>query len=323
MLQKIVFSSDELPAHLDDRARFKLWQDIYVSRYGAANMACLPDRPFSNHATFMQIGGVGLMRSDGTLCGVARTARHVAADARDDFLIGFMGNGTSLSISQRRREVVAQPERMLFYTTAEPTESRASAVTAWSGLCVPRARILELVGNAEDRILDDLAATPASRMLQRYLTMLLQPDGIENDPALLQHIDATLVDLVALALGAKGDAKEIASARGLRAARAREIVALIETRYADPAFSPHVAGHMLGISQRYLQELLQETGASFTERVQELRLQKARAMLESPRNDRLKVSDIAYASGFANISYFNQAFRRRFGASPTQFRGRK
>lgn len=152
--------------------------------------------------------------------------------------------------------------------------------------------------------------------------MLFQPDSVEDDPALLQHIGATLVDLVALALGAKGDAKEIASARGLRAARAREIVALIAARYADPDFSPHVAGHKLGVSQRYLQELLQETGASFTERVQELRLQKARAMLESPRYDRLKVSDVAYASGFANVSYFNQCFRRRFGASPTQFRGR-
>jgi AraC-like DNA-binding protein len=44
-------------------------------------------------------------------------------------------------------------------------------------------------------------------------------------------------------------------------------------------------------------------------------------MLISRQHDRLKVSEIAYACGFNEISYFNQAFRRRFGASPTQFRG--
>jgi AraC-like DNA-binding protein len=44
-------------------------------------------------------------------------------------------------------------------------------------------------------------------------------------------------------------------------------------------------------------------------------------MLADPRNDRLKVSDIALASGFSEVSYFNRCFRRRFGGSPTQYRG--
>jgi AraC-like DNA-binding protein len=46
-------------------------------------------------------------------------------------------------------------------------------------------------------------------------------------------------------------------------------------------------------------------------------------MLMSHQNGRLKVSAIAYTCGFNEISYFNQAFRRRFGDSPTQFRGRE
>ena len=53
----------------------------------------------------------------------------------------------------------------------------------------------------------------------------------------------------------------------------------------------------------------------------ELRLQKARGMLSDPHHDRLKISDIAYACGFNEVSYFNRCFRRRFGATPGQFRG--
>ena len=78
----------------------------------------------------------------------------------------------------------------------------------------------------------------------------------------------------------------------------------------------------LGISARYIHDLLHETGITLSERVLELRLQKARALLSDARNDRLKVSDIALACGFNEVSYFNRRFRARFGASPTQYRGR-
>lgn len=65
---------------------------------------------------------------------------------------------------------------------------------------------------------------------------------------------------------------------------------------------------------------MQETGVGFTARVLELRLLKARAMLADPMHDALKISDLAFACGFNEVSYFNRCFRRRFGASPTQFR---
>ena len=44
-------------------------------------------------------------------------------------------------------------------------------------------------------------------------------------------------------------------------------------------------------------------------------------MLSDLRFDRLKVSDIALASGFNEVTYFNRRFRARFGCSPTQYRG--
>jgi AraC-like DNA-binding protein len=51
--------------------------------------------------------------------------------------------------------------------------------------------------------------------------------------------------------------------------------------------------------------------------VTELRLQRARALLADRRNDGMRIGDIAYAAGFADISHFNRSFRRRFGMTPT------
>ena len=110
--------------------------------------------------------------------------------------------------------------------------------------------------------------------------------------------------------------------RGLRAARLQHILVEIRAGFATPGFSPHAVAHKLGVTPRYVQNLLQETGSSFTERVLEFRLQRACAMLADMRHDRMKIGEIAEACGFNEIPYFNRRFRRRFGASPTQYRGR-
>ena len=77
----------------------------------------------------------------------------------------------------------------------------------------------------------------------------------------------------------------------------------------------------LGLTPRYVQDLLYDAGSSFTERVLELRLQKAQTMLSDPRHVHLQIGQLAYACGFNEVSYFNRCFRRRFGGTPTQFRG--
>jgi transcriptional regulator GlxA family with amidase domain len=159
------------------------------------------------------------------------------------------------------------------------------------------------------------------RHLRRYLETLFGPDAIDDNPALRAHIGRSALDLIALALGAGRDQAEIARMRGLRAARLQEILSEIRLGFADPAFAVRGVALKFGVSPRYVQDLLHEAGASFTERVTELRLQKARDMLSDARNDRMKVIEIAQACGFDNVSYFNRCFRRRFGASPTEYRG--
>jgi AraC-like DNA-binding protein len=43
-------------------------------------------------------------------------------------------------------------------------------------------------------------------------------------------------------------------------------------------------------------------------------------MLTDPRRAGEKVSAIAFAAGFHDLSHFNRAFRRRFGVTPSDVR---
>ena len=186
---------------------------------------------------------------------------------------------------------------------------------------IPRSRLHALVANPED--LAGMALDtdkPASRYLIRYLTLLTQLDEADDDERLNAHIGTTLLDLIALALGASKDAAHCAQMRGLRAARTQDVIARIAAGFADPTFSPDGVAADLGVSVRYVQDLLQETGTSFSARVLEHRLQRARTMLADRRNDGMRIGEIARACGFNEAPYFNRCFRRRFGKSPTDCR---
>jgi AraC-like DNA-binding protein len=318
-VQRIVFSSAELPAHLGDRARFSLWRDLYAERYGLLNIRRPSDRQFAVRFEFTQLAGVGFGQFSGTVDYVGRTRREVARAPSDNLCLVVNRGGTTMAFAHRGREAALPPGAAALFHDGEPGVLRGAPENAWFALIFPPRDLLTLVADAEDltgRPLD--RALPALRHLCRYLDILA---GAGDDPSLTQHVAETLIDLVALALGATREGAEVARTRGLRAARLQDIRAEIKTGFADAAFTVQTLASRHGLSPRYVQDLLHEAGASFTERVLELRLQKARAMLADRRHDQLRVGDIAYECGFDSVSYFNRCFRRRFSASPTQYRG--
>lgn len=59
------------------------------------------------------------------------------------------------------------------------------------------------------------------------------------------------------------------------------------------------------------------TGITFTDYVSRVRIEKARHLLQNPA---LRISEIAFKSGFQSLSQFNRVFLRVVGRSPSAFR---
>lgn len=321
-IHKMVFASDALPAGLNDQAQFSLFRDQWNALYGAVELTRDEDRPFSTTLEFVPVGNVGLGRMQGSLNRIVRDKRAVATDGADNFCIGLSNGSTDVLSIQNNQEVVVGRNAAVLLTNAEPGEVRGNPDTGWYAINISRKRLLDLVPNADDLVGGRLdASLPALRHLGRYAEFLLASNSAGLDPALTRYLETTLVDLIALSLGAGRDAAEVARLRGLRAARLQEVLAVIKIDFADPGFSSDNLARRLGLSRRYVNDLMAESGTGFAERVMELRLQKARAMLSNRRYDTQRVADIALACGFNEVPYFNRRFRARFGCSPTQYRG--
>jgi AraC-like DNA-binding protein len=317
----VTFSSDSLPASFDDSTRFKAWRDRYNEAHGLLDIHRTEDQPFSLRFTFAPYGELGVGQFDGTISNVTRTAHHVAAQSNDTLCL-FLNRGPErVSFSHSGREGDLDPAELTLFRDWEPAVASGGALNRMLFVPIPRSRLHALVANPEDLAGMQLDTnSPAARYLVRYLTLLTQLDETEDDERLNAHIGATLLDLIALALGPSRDAAHCAQMRGLRAARIQDVIACIAAGFADPSFSPDRVAADLGVSVRYVQDLLQETGTSFSARVLEHRLQRARAMLADAGNDGMRIGQIARACGFNEVPYFNRCFRRRFGESPSGFR---
>lgn len=140
--------------------------------------------------------------------------------------------------------------------------------------------------------------------------------GIDNTPLPRPMIAEQVGTLLTLATGFHEPATESRH----RGQLARQILRRIETDFADPELSPEGLAAELGISKRYLQTLLAGSGTSFVQELNATRLDRASDMLTDRRAASLSVGEIAYRCGFLDPGYFARAFRKRFGATPSQWR---
>lgn len=320
-MQRIVFASDELPAALDDRARFALWRDIFTSAYCPLDVFRADDRPFSMRFEFTQLGEVGLGKLEGTVDRFRRTSQHVAASQNDGFVLGLNCGQSRLAVAHIGHESTLKPGMAVLLNNAEPGEVHGGAQNSWMPISVSRRQVLQLVHNAEDLLgLPVAGEQPALCHLRRYIGLLQEPDGTADDPPLIAHIGATLADLIALALGARGDAALLARARGLRAARLSAIKCDIASHLGEPQLTVGAVAARQGVSPRYVQMLFETEGTTFSQFVLRQRLARAHRLLSDSRYAACTITAVALEAGFGDISTFNHAFRRTYGASPSDVR---
>ena len=161
------------------------------------------------------------------------------------------------------------------------------------------------------------ADTPALQLLWPYLRAIR--DGMTTlDIHRLAVSDVH--DLLALLVGATRDGAEVASARGLAAARLTAIKQDIARNLAEGDVSVGAIARRHRVTPRYVQMLFENEGVTFTEHVRGERLAQAYRMLRDARYAHEKIGAIAYDCGFGDLSYFYRLFRQRYGVSASDVR---
>ena len=184
-----------------------------------------------------------------------------------------------------------------------------------------RAISLDAAGGPALRLIP--APAPALRLLTRYLRIVAGgpvPSSAQLTDAVVTHLH----DLMALSLSASaaGPGALPACDPGARAARLAAIKADVGRHLTDSSLGVAALAARHGITPRYLHKLFEDDAMTYSQYVLDQRLALAYRRLRSPRSAARTVSSIAHDTGFGDLSYFNRAFRRRYGITPSGARGR-
>jgi AraC-like DNA-binding protein len=221
--------------------------------------------------------------------------------------------GPALSISHRKREAcLARNEAIIMQADAPGSAGTRQQLTVlevsiarreWESRNMRPASVLMHVINRNSQTL---------ALLLGYIRALAKTGlpSAANGHVLVRH---HLIDLAILA--ATEPSLGASETDCVVAARRAAVLDYIKSHFCDPNLNGSGLARQLGISQRYLQRLLESTGKTFTEHVHELRLDRAFLLLVTKGVEK-RVSDIAFDVGYSDLTNFYKHFRSRFGDTP-------
>lgn len=97
-----------------------------------------------------------------------------------------------------------------------------------------------------------------------------------------------------------------------------KVMKTINDHLADPTLNVEMLAANVGMSRVHMHRKLKElTNQSARDFIRSIRLKQAANLL---REKNLSVSEVAYATGFSNLSHFSNTFRDFYGISPSEYK---
>lgn len=317
-LRRISFAARSADDH--DVSEVSQWRNLLCEYVTTSDLAWSNVYPFAGVFDVLRLTSLDIVRMRAPVGGSEATDETRAVYA-------LVYNHASLPITYRNggREVCLDrgEATLLRFDQSLKARRQPSPDNEWRCVIIPRERLLGVVAHADDLVCKLLPAdNEALGQLKRCLSVLFESGA----PMLTERMAGCLDDQVfRLILAVLGEGREVAgrgssAGSGVRSARRDAVLSEIANSYLDPALSVEIIAARLGLSRRYVFALLRESGTGFSDRVLEFRLQAAFAMLGDAERAALRISEVAYAAGFNEVSHFNRCFRRRFGMTPTDAR---
>ena len=301
------FSTDSVPVRQRPRVIHELRER------GILPIEPLPDRDVHLDIAKWFLPGLGIL--SGTLCGLRQEGTPRAGN--DDLFFGINVAGSGV-VMQRGREITpGDGDAFLLNLDAGAFAVSRPARSRFVGLRVPRTAIAPLVRDLEDYALRQIPGMSDSvKLLAGYLRGLLGSQVLAA-PETARIVVTHVHDLIALCLGATGEAAGVAEDRSIPAARLRAIKTDILANLEDEGLSIGAIAARHRVTPRYVHRLFEREGTTYTQFVLRQRLEYTYRMLRDPRFTAWTISSIAYEGGFGDLSYFNRTFRRYYGRTPS------
>ena len=302
---------------LPERDRLAAWREHFGRKVLRLDFEPVSDVPFHVEMIARMLPALELVSVHISPMRVQRT-KELLVDGDDGFCLGLPSAGGAI-VSGRGQDLTVNTSDTVLTSWAESATFVHPVPVRFISLLMSRAALTPLVRNVDDAVMRLIPHNvEALRLLTSYVNVL--GDHALATPELRRLAVAHVYDLVALTIGATRDAANLATGRGVRAARLSAIKTDIIDNLARGDLSIGTVAARQGVTPRYVQALFESEGTTFSKFVLGQRLLRAHRMLTDWRFAGWNITAIAFEAGFGDLSYFNRVFRRLYAASPSEVR---
>ena len=295
-------------------AEYEAWREVTCRAFCGVDIQPSEGEAIDCRLRIDPIGALALAAPSGLSAQFSRT-REILGDGCDDLVLVEAQWGR-VPLLQGDKVIEMQGGQLCLTDMSVLGSISHGPRGGFRTLRIPRQALLAVAPRAEDHLSIAVSDNDVLReTISGYQTLCASQAPCLD--AAGQHLMAQhLVDLVALLFTTrKGPGEPGRASAQLDLIRADALRDL-----GNPALALANLVRRHGLSERQAQRLFEQSENTFTEFVLEQRLLLARKHVTDPTQRHRKISDVAHMSGFSDLSYFNRAFRKRFGVSPTEMR---
>ncbi len=291
------------------------WADNLASAFVRLEPTLLSPQPFRGRIRQIASGDLKVSEVTASAHRVERLPTHIGQSSDDTCFLNLQLNGVGHT-RQNSVDCVTRPMDLAVVRTNEPFSIDHEDNFSLISITVAREQLPKAL---LCRQMLSLSGSPMGREIWKLLLtsarLSLSADRAQG--AIKSRLVSHLSDLVHLAVDLQSGQPAETVARSVRADMVLEF---IDSNLDREGLGAAMIARSFGISTRYLHRIMEPTGASVSEHINSSRLAACAAALRMARPE--KISTIAYAHGYRDLSHFNRRFKQTYGETPGQYRAR-
>ncbi|WP_043986960.1 AraC family transcriptional regulator [Mycolicibacterium llatzerense] len=298
---------------LGAKERSDWWRERVSEIHCPMSFALADD--YSGRIEYQQSGRYRLVRWWGDAEALTRDSTQIRRSPHGSYELLIPVHG-HLQLAQGDSDVVAVPHTLTLTSLDAAMDMRHGDNVSAVALVIPRDHLdSRLTRSTNDRPI----ALDARRGLGRIVVDQLRTIRGERDQLDGFQFDAVMdriVDLIAIAYNDLSAPLDGVPTDAL----VDSIRRYVRSNAHDPALTGAGIAAGLGWSLRHIQNQLQRVGTTPSDLIREERLALARLRLQDPGWRAQSITQIAFSSGFGDLSTFSNAYHRSFGERPSDTR---
>jgi AraC family transcriptional activator of tynA and feaB len=297
--------------------RVDFWQEVIRDKIIPVDFKVADKRAFSAAMEWSAVGQLQITDLRVSAHQAERGRAAIDQAGSESLIFNFMlaGSGESMQDGKSAR---LEPGRGAFCNGARPFTLQFSDDAHFFVLQIPHASLNCKVASLDRATSCDLAHdNQLFPLVSSYIAQLASRRSFL--PAAANRISTNLIDLVSAMVSESLDRKPVDLSE-YKTATLTRLHAFVDERIGDPDLNCASVALALGLTQRYLNKLLEAEDTSLGRLIWRRRLDMIKRDLRNPALSSRSISTIALARGFNDLGHFSKTFRKHHGMSPREYR---